>query len=109
MLPKSKRLSTEVFQGIIEKGQSIHSPFLILRKSPVAGHSHFSVSVPKKVAKQAVARNKMRRQIYSIIEKMSVKEGQNVIIITKVGSEKLSFSQLSDELSTLFVKSSLLK
>ena len=109
MLPKSKRLSTETFKKIIEKGQSFHSPFLIIRVYKNAKQSHFGVSVPKKVSKLAVSRNKIKRQIYSMVTKLNVKEGLEVIIIVKVGFEKLSFIEMKEELEKIFVKSGLLK
>lgn len=109
MLPKSKRLSTEAFKEIIEKGQSIHSPFLIVRTIPKEGPSRFAVSVPKKVAKLAVTRNKIRRQVYEVIAKLSVKPGYKVVIIAKAGLDKLDYTSLTQELSKAFVKTSLLK
>lgn len=109
MLPKSKRLSTEAFTEIIGKGQSFHGPFLIVRVIPSAGNSRFAVSVPKKVYKLAVSRNKLKRQIYSIIKKFPIKTGYSVVIIVKSGIEKLDFNQLCVEIEKIFVKSSLLK
>ncbi len=109
MLPKSKRLSTEAFKEIIEKGQSIHSPFLIVRLVPKDGHSRFAVSVPKKIAKLAVMRNKIRRQIYEVIAKLPVKPGYKVVIIAKTGLDKLEYPSLAEELSKAFVKTKILK
>lgn len=109
MLPKSKRLSTETFKKIIEKGQSFHGPFLIIRAYKTAKQSHFGISVPKKVSKLASSRNKIKRQIYSIISKLNIKEGFEVIVIAKTGLEKLNFDNIRDEVEKIFVKSSLLK
>lgn len=109
MLPKSKRLTTEAFTRIIEKGQSFHSPFLILRALPTTGSSAFAVSVPKKVAKLAVQRNKIKRRTYSSIKKHNIKQGYAVVLIMKAGIEKLSFKDFESELQKIFVKSSLLK
>lgn len=109
MLPRSKRLSTEAFNGIIGKGHSFHGPFLILRAIQKEGATRFAVSVPKKVAKLAVSRNKIRRQVYSAIDKLDVKSDFEIIIIMKVGSDKLSFASLSNEVKEIFVKSRLLK
>ncbi len=111
MLPKSKRLSTKAFTGIIEKGHSFQGPFLIVRVIASDKNSSFAVSVPKKVAKLAVDRNKLRRQIYSIIRDLDnkiVKQGK-VVLIVRVGTDKLSFSELADEINKIFVKAGLLK
>lgn len=111
MLPKSKRLTTKAFKNVIEKGQSFHSPFLVIRCIPHSQEGGFSVSVPKKVAKLAVSRNKIRRQVYSIVKKLEskIKPSFNSVIIMKVGSEKLLFEDLANEVQKAFVKSSLLK
>jgi ribonuclease P protein component len=111
MLPKSKRLSTKAFTGIIEKGHSFQGPFLIVRVVASDKPSSFAVSVPKKVAKLAVDRNKIRRQIYSIIEGIQdkiVKQGK-VVIIVRVGIDKLPFEELAGEINKVFVKAGLLK
>ncbi len=111
MLPKSKRLSTEAFKEIIEKGRSIHCPFLILRLYPTLSDSRFAISVPKKVTKTAVARNKTKKQIYSIIKSLEnkIKPGFSVVIIVKPELNKLAFKDLCVEVEKSFVKASLLK
>lgn len=109
MLPKSKRLTTEEFKKVIEKGQSFHSPFLIARLANSPKQSRFSVSVPKKVCKNAVDRNKIRRRIYSIISGIDTKLGSNVVMIVKPGFENLDYKEMRDEIAKIFVKSSLLK
>ena len=111
MLPKSKRQGTKAFEEIIKKGQSFHGSFLILRRLMTKQTSHFSVSVPKKVAKSAVLRNKIRRRVYSVIKHLEdrIRPDYGVIVIMKTGSEKLKFSVLSSEIEKIFVKSELLK
>ncbi len=109
MLPKSQRLGTKAFTEIIGKGQSFHSPFLILREIFSHKNSSFAVSVSKKVAKLAVDRNKIKRQVYSSIKKLNIKSGHKIIIIMKAGAQKLPFKDLALELEKIFVKSGLLQ
>jgi len=111
MLPKSKRLPTKAFKQVIEKGQSFHGPFLIVRTILSNSPTRMSVSVPKKVAKLATGRNLLRRRVYSIISKKEekIKEGYDVIVILKPGVDKLEFENLNEEIGKIFVKSSLLK
>lgn len=109
MLPKSKRLGTKAFTEIMEKGRSFHNPFLILKVIPSLSESVFALSVPKKVSKLAVDRNKIKRQIYSIIEDIDYKPGYKIVLIIKVGFDKLSFKDLQVEIQKTFVKSALLK
>jgi len=69
MLPSSKRLSTSLFKKVMDEGVVFHSPLFLLRLIKITGKSRFSVTVPKKVAKTAVERNKTRRCVYSSLSK----------------------------------------
>ncbi len=111
MLPKAKRLSTELFKNVIEKGQSFHSPFLMLRVSLDQGSARYAVSVPKKVSKTAVGRNRLRRQVYSIIKKIENRVNPNILIVVvlKIGAEKLKLTELTEEVEKIFVKSGIIK
>ena len=111
MLPKSQRLSTKAVAHVMGKGQPSHSPFFVVRSVLTKETSRFSVSVPKKVAKTAVQRNKIRRQVYSAIKKMAkqIKPGRSGLVIAKIGSEKLPFESMASEIKSIFVKSGFLK
>lgn len=111
MLPKSKRLSTKHVTALMAEGKSTHTPFFVLRANPTQGTNKFSVSVPKKVAKTAVERNKIRRQVFSILKKLEtqIKTSFNIIIIVKINPKKLVFKNTVQEIKTTFVKSGLLK
>jgi ribonuclease P protein component len=111
MISRSKRLTTQLFKEIIQKGTAFHGQFFIVRCLNTQGLSRFGVSVPKKVSKTAVERNKARRRVYSIIKKYQERlvSGKNAVFIMKVGSEKISFAELSNEIEKIFVKSGLLK
>lgn len=109
MLPKSKRLSTKAFKEIIEKGQSFHGPFLILRAINNVATSGFGVSVPKKVAKSAVLRNKMRRRVYTVIKSLKIKKGFSGVVILKIGAPNLTFGVLKSDIEKVFVKSLILE
>ena len=95
----------------MEKGRMTHSPLFVIKSISTQETSRFSVSVPKKVAKTAVQRNKIRRQVYSAVKKIEpqVKSGLSGMIIVKAGSEKLSFEALTVEIKDIFVKSGFLK
>jgi ribonuclease P protein component len=111
MLPSAKRLSTLEFKIVIEKGVFFHSDFILLRAIKTKEKSRFAVSVPKKVAKTAVLRNKIRRRVYSAIGAMGhmISHGFNIILIMKSGAEKASFKDLALDISKIFVKSGVLK
>ncbi|MDQ5893033.1 MAG: Ribonuclease protein component [Patescibacteria group bacterium] len=111
MLPKTKRLTTKSVDLVMEKGRMTHSPLFVIRSISTQETSRFSVSVPKKVAKTAVERNKIRRQVYSGIKKIehSIKSGLSGMIVVKAGAQKLSFESLISEIKSTFVKSGFLK
>lgn len=111
MLSSSNRLSTSLFKEIIQKGSIFHGDFFIVRYMNIAGISRFGISVPKKVAKTAVLRNKIRRRVYSIIENMKDRINKNikVVMIVKNGGEKASFQALQNDIEKNFVKYGILK
>lgn len=111
MLPHSKRLTTELFAEIIEKGQSTHCSFSSVKVLEYDSVSRYAVSVPKKVAHTAVMRNKLRRRVYSLIRSLSpdLKEGFLVVIVIKQGAEKLSLIDFCGEIQKNFVKAGLLQ
>ncbi len=111
MLPSSRRLSTDLFKKTLEKGLVFHSPLFIIYVLKTLNISRFSVSIPKKITKKAVLRNKIRRRIYAIIKNFELRTilGKNVVIVSKNGCQKMSFIKLSEELEKIFVKSGLLK
>ena len=88
-----------------------HSPLFVIKSISTQETSRFSVSVPKKVAKTAVQRNKIRRQTYAAIRNIEplIKSGLSGIVVAKTGAEKLSFEALTLEIKDIFVKSGFLK
>jgi ribonuclease P protein component len=111
MLPSSKRLSVALFKEVMDKGKHMHSPLFALRAIKTEGLSRFSVSVPKKVAKTAVLRNKLRRRMYSALTPLfsEIKEGIHGVFIVKEALRKATFEEISLELRQFFGKSGLLK
>ena len=111
MLPRSKRVSIHRFLEVIKKGEIIHSSFFTMRFVKTLSKSRFAVSVPKKVAKTAVERNKIRRRVYTVLNGLipQLEHGNYVVLIMKSGSEKLSILDLERKMYETFVKSGLLK
>ena len=121
MLPRLKRLTTELFKEVVQKGSISHGTFSVIRcqnrpdrlvsSKNSSNFSRFGVSVPKRVAKTAVLRNKIKRRIYSIVRKFEnrIITGKNVIIIMKNGAETAKYKELEQDIETIFVKSGLLK
>ena len=66
MLPKKERLSRMAFSQFFAVGKRSHFPSFQVVYVPHQS-LHASVVVPKKIARHAVQRNKIRRRIYDIL------------------------------------------
>ena len=101
MLPKSRRIPREIFKSLSRSRNSFHSQNFLLRVAPSL-EARIAVSVPKKVSKKAVIRNKLRRRIYLAIRELfsTIKPGL-YSVIAKPGAEKIKNQDLKDELSRL--------
>jgi len=66
MLPKKQRLTKKEFDTYFQSGRRFHHELFTLVYTP---HEEFhgAVVVGKKVSKKAVARNKIRRRVYSAL------------------------------------------
>lgn len=104
MLPKKKRLTKAVFSDIVKEGRNIHSTNVWFKFKKIKGSGLFSASVPKKIAKTAVLRNKIRRRIYAVIEEKPDLQG---VLFAKSDLSKVSFEELKNEVASLLDKASL--
>lgn len=69
MLPKTKRVPREMFP-LVSKGKAVSSDIFLLKFVNLKQTGKmFCFSVSKKIAKNAVLRNKLRRSGYRLIEK----------------------------------------
>jgi ribonuclease P protein component len=108
MLPRKRRVTSTLFQEVMDKGRSFHSPHLsakVLFKDNV-GTGHLSAVVPKKVAAKATVRNNFRRRIYAIVRmfenRLPIQSA--ALIFVKKNISKLSIEELKEELRTLLAK-----
>jgi len=70
MLPSRNRIPRKVFPLLSNKAKTFRNNIFSLRYVPnTKPGSRFSFSVSKKVAKNAVARNKLRRTGYRLLKK----------------------------------------
>ena len=97
------------FNRIINSQKPFKSKNLILYIEKNNNDNYqFGISIGKKIG-NAVTRNKLKRQIKSIITKNNYKNGFNCIIIVKKGILNLSFLQIEEELYNQFDKIDILK
>ena len=113
MLNKQQRVSSSKdFQTIYRRGRHSSSAFFSLNYlKNYYGHSRFGVVVNKKVAKKAVERNLLKRQLREIIKKNYDQPivGLDIIITTRPKIKELSFAQLEKELLALLFSAKLIK
>jgi ribonuclease P protein component len=111
MLPKSQRLTTEEFLVVMEKGRVTHSPLFLMRIISGMPATKFAAVAPKKVAKTAVERNKIRRQTYDAIGIClpRVKTGTYAAVFAKEAGAKADRKEMVADIEKLFVKAGILK
>lgn len=92
------------FDRIIKSNRSYkYKDYIIYLERSSNVDFHFGISVGKKIGK-AVIRNKIKRQLKSIIDKNNYENGINCIIIVRKGILKKSFRVMEEELNEGFKK-----
>lgn len=91
----------------MKKGRVFHTPLFIIRilKDQVLDTRIAAVS-PKKIAKTAVIRNKIRRKIYESVKsfKKSINSPIHVILFAKSGIIEARTEDIKSDLTSFFVK-----
>lgn len=97
------------FDRIIKNNRSYKYKDYILYVEKVEDSTyHFGLSVGKKVG-NAVTRNKIKRQLKTIIDKNNYEKGINCIIIVRRGLLEKSFSERENDLIEAFKKLNIIK
>ena len=113
MLPKTRRVSRNLFKSFNAKGNVFYGNFFNLNLIPLSDNkvlskkSLFAVPVSKKIEASAVIRNKIRRRTYSVIEKnlKNIKEGYVFIFYPKKTIKNQNFSDYLSDIELLLKKS----
>lgn len=102
MLPKRKRVTTNTFKSVLDKGSVVYGSFFIFRyiKEEKPGYA-FVVS--KKLAKTAVKRNFFRRRGYNIIKKYPIKSNIGVFFYKKEGLNA-TIDELDTDIKEILIK-----
>lgn len=103
MLPKKKRVTKELFQGIMKNGKTLVSPLFILRYIPQKSPQYAFVA-PKTVAKQAVFRNKLRRQGYNALNQNPKIPCILAVFFYKKEAKKASFKDIKENIYSIISK-----
>lgn len=97
----------------MEKGRAYHSSLFHMRLifDGSTKKSRLSVVAPQKIAKKAVERNRIRRQIYILAKPFisGFKLGSQAIVFAKIGAKTAKKEEMTVDLKDLFVKADLIK
>ena len=107
MAIKAQKVTRKLFAVVLDQGKKYHSTHLSFKicttseKIPIV-----SFVVSKKIAKQAVSRNFLKRRGRSIVKKLAYTNTKPFlgVFFFKKGSENLSFQELEEEIMLLLRK-----
>lgn len=106
MLPKTKRVTKELFQDIMKNGKMLSGPLFVLRYKPTK-YPKIAFIAPKSVAKQAILRNKLRRKGYNAISQNPKIPSIIGLFFYKKEAKSSSFKDIKDGVNTMLSKISL--
>ncbi|MDD2753277.1 MAG: ribonuclease P protein component [Candidatus Portnoybacteria bacterium] len=105
MLSRVNRLNKQKdFDGVFGCGKNKQDGFLVLRYIPNSfKYSRFGIVVSAKVAKRAVDRNRLRRQMSEILRlnQKNIKPGFDVVLVAKTKSLGVEYGRLKESLTGL--------
>jgi len=110
MLPKEYRLNRSDFDPIFKKGRRIRGrnfSLIVLPSENKNEPSKIGIIVTRKVAKLAVDRNKLKRQIRNTINQYipkTLSPGHKIIVTAFPPQEPIKYEQIKEELIELFEK-----
>lgn len=98
----------EEFSRIIKKQKANRYHDYYIYIETVDNSSKFGISIGKKIG-NAVVRNKIKRQIKSIIDKNAYQNSFNCIIIVRKSVLDRSFQEMSDDIYNIFSSLKIIK
>jgi ribonuclease P protein component len=93
----------------MEKGRVTHSPLFLLWSLKHDGTTRVSATVPQKVVKTAVGRNKLRRKMYDVIQPLFsvIAANTHAVVIAKKAAIDANAALLAKDMKDVFVKAGL--
>lgn len=117
-LPKANRLkSYRDFQTVYKLGKKYESAHLILRALLDSENSlnesqplRIGISISQKVSKKAVIRNRIKRQVRSVLRQFlpEIKKTGKMVIVVKKGATECQFEHFLRELKELLLKAKII-
>lgn len=102
MLKKRERLTKALFSRFFKEGHRIHGTYVSLVFSPHPSF-HGAAVVGKKVEKSAVARNRLRRQIYGALYNLRRTDALTgvYILLAKPGAKGATYAALAADIAAV--------
>lgn len=109
MLPKHKRLDKHLFDQVFSDAQTIRGRSCYIKYSDLKMEStRVSVVVSKKVARRAVARNRLRRKGYQALAQLHPHIRSGLGLIVFVNNPNITTDELAHECRGLLKRAGLL-
>jgi ribonuclease P protein component len=103
------RRGTE-FDSAYSQGTVLSGPLLTIRYSPnESGVTRWGFAVGKRLAKDSVDRNRIRRRLREAARQLAVAEGHDIIVTARLGSLEASFADLRRLLAARLARAGLLE
>ena len=96
MLAKTNRLTTKEFATIYQSGKTFHGTYFVI-KVLHAEQFKAGVSISKKVYKTAVARNRLKRQVYAALWPY-LHTSLQIVVIAKKSIGQPTFTDLQNDM-----------
>jgi len=115
-LPSRHRLRKRSdFQTVYQQGIRRYGRHLIIRALPIAPSvnpvpTKVGISISRKVSKKAVVRNRLKRQIKSVLRYLFPEISPNwlIVIIVKPEAKECNYEHFLRELRELFIKTGII-
>lgn len=113
MLSKRYRLTTALVKQVFDHSRILTGEHFLLRVSPISppfAHTKFAVVVSKKQTKTAIARNRIRRRVYTALFpfEQQTKDSYAVLVFIKKEITDCTIEQMTSELKKLLEKAGIL-
>lgn len=108
-MERARRLPGGVpFDSVYSKGTVTSGPLFVLRALPNGGGtSRWGFAVGKRMAKKAVVRNRLRRQLRAASATLQVVDGYDLVVTARPRALEASFSEMEASLAGLIRKAGL--
>ena len=110
MLNKAQKLNTKQVGAVFDRGKFVHSPMMTLKWTAGNKETKCAVAVGVKVAKSAVKRNRVKRQIRAMLYEVQaqISPGTHYVVIAGPGMLEREFADVQTDLMALLKKAQLI-